>query len=208
MSIISFVYFDLGGVVIRNLTIDENAWSRMKRDLGVPPSFDQEFDAYYDKIELLVQAGADIDSFLPEMAQKFHLTFPIGYSVLTDLTSRFHKNESIWPVIDAAKKIGKIGLLTNTYPRLLDKIKQANLLPAVAWDVIIDSSIEGTQKPEARIYEIATERAGVAPEEIFFIDDRPKNLAAAERVGWQTFLYDPRHAEESSQHLMLQFMHA
>jgi HAD superfamily hydrolase (TIGR01509 family) len=38
-------------------------------------------------------------------------------------------------------------------------------------------------KPDRRIYEIAIQRAGVEPSEVFFVDDRLENVAGAQAVG-------------------------
>ena len=41
----------------------------------------------------------------------------------------------------------------------------------------------GSWKPEAKIYALALEKAGVKPEEAIFIDDQKKNVDAAEALG-------------------------
>jgi FMN phosphatase YigB (HAD superfamily) len=47
------------------------------------------------------------------------------------------------------------------------------------------SFLEGTIKPESRIYEIAISRSGFRPEEILFIDDLQANVMAAADQGMQ-----------------------
>ena len=47
----------------------------------------------------------------------------------------------------------------------------------------------GCLKPEARIFELAIKKAGVAPESIFFTDDRLENIEAAQRAGIQALLF-------------------
>jgi len=47
----------------------------------------------------------------------------------------------------------------------------------------------GCMKPEARIFELAIQKAGVAPESIFFTDDRPENIEAAQRAGIQALQF-------------------
>jgi glucose-1-phosphatase len=47
----------------------------------------------------------------------------------------------------------------------------------------------GCMKPEARIFELAIKKAGVAPESIFFTDDRLENIEAAQRAGIQALLF-------------------
>ena len=55
-------------------------------------------------------------------------------------------------------------------------------------DVVV-SGEERSAKPEARIYEIAETRFGVAPSALFFTDDNPANVAAAAARGWQAHLF-------------------
>lgn len=50
-------------------------------------------------------------------------------------------------------------------------------------DVVVISSEVGVRKPSRRIYEIACERLGVAPEECVLIDDLLHNLSGAARIG-------------------------
>jgi FMN phosphatase YigB (HAD superfamily) len=50
-----------------------------------------------------------------------------------------------------------------------------------SWAVI--SFEVGSMKPDRRIYDAAIERAGLPPEAIFFVDDRPENVAAARAAG-------------------------
>ena len=40
-----------------------------------------------------------------------------------------------------------------------------------------------------RIFELAIKKAGVAPENIFFTDDRLENIEAAQRAGIQALLF-------------------
>lgn len=64
------------------------------------------------------------------------------------------------------------------------------------FDDIIVSGVERCAKPDARIYEIAEARIGLAPERLFFIDDNPDNVAAAAARGWQAHLFTDAAALE------------
>jgi HAD superfamily hydrolase (TIGR01509 family) len=44
-------------------------------------------------------------------------------------------------------------------------------------------------KPERAIYEAAARLAGHEPNEIFFVDDRPENVAGAREAGFESVLY-------------------
>jgi putative hydrolase of the HAD superfamily len=56
-------------------------------------------------------------------------------------------------------------------------------------DVAIYSHEEGIHKPDPRIYAIASERLGVPPAEIVFLDDLQPNVDAARACGFQAILY-------------------
>ncbi len=56
-------------------------------------------------------------------------------------------------------------------------------------EMIIYSHEEGTEKPDARIYEIACERLGLAPDEILFLDDVEAYVEGARAVGMHAILY-------------------
>jgi len=50
---------------------------------------------------------------------------------------------------------------------------------------IVVSGAEKVAKPEPRIFEIAADRFGHAPQEMLFIDDKADNVATAAALGWQ-----------------------
>ena len=57
------------------------------------------------------------------------------------------------------------------------------------FDTEVISGHVGHAKPEGRIYEIVEERLGLAGSQIWFIDDRPDNVAAARERGWHAVLF-------------------
>lgn len=54
------------------------------------------------------------------------------------------------------------------------------------FDVIIESSKEGIRKPDPRIYQLACERVGVAPDTVVYLDDLGINLKPAREMGMTT----------------------
>lgn len=54
---------------------------------------------------------------------------------------------------------------------------------------VVNSSLVGVAKPDRRIYEIAAERAGVAPDRCLFVDDRQENVDAAVALGMTGVLH-------------------
>ncbi len=57
------------------------------------------------------------------------------------------------------------------------------------FDIPVISGRERAIKPEPRIYEILEERSGLKGPELFFTDDRPENITAAKKRGWQGHVF-------------------
>ncbi len=65
------------------------------------------------------------------------------------------------------------------------------LYPVLAeFDIPVISGREGVVKPEPRIYEILEERSGLSGPDLFFTDDRPDNIVAAQARGWRAHLFN------------------
>jgi epoxide hydrolase-like predicted phosphatase len=198
MEKIQHVFFDVGGVLLLDYS-GTNKWNEMKRDLGVTEENDAAFEHVWKKYEKLICIDCDVDTLIGDFKLALGITFPQGYSMLNDFVNRFEPNPSIWPVVESIKKMYSVGLLTNMYPRMLNAINAKHLLPDIEWDVVVDSSLVGYQKPDEKIYQLAEEMAGVAPESIFFVDNSAEHLVGAAKRGWQTLLYDTRNPVKSSQ---------
>lgn len=198
---ISFVYFDVGGVVIFDLSLQEN-WDQYKKDIGLKEKYYDEFDQLWDDMDPKLNIDTAVDSLIPVIEERFEINFPENFSLQADFVQRFRKNESIWPIVDQVKKTYSTGLLTNMYPGMLQAIHDGGLMPQISWDVIVDSSVVGFQKPDRKIYEVAQKMANTKPNEILFIDNTPRNVLAAKESGWNAFLYDQFDVKKSNRDLM------
>lgn len=195
-----FVYFDVGGVVIRDFS-GTHKWQELKANLGVKPDQDKLFDEIFGEFESEVCIGKDVEAFISIMKSQFGLEIPANYSFLADFVNRFEKNESIWPILHKLKASRKVGLLTNMYPNMLDAIYKAELMPDVKWDIVVDSSIEKVRKPQVEIFQLAQDRSSFRGEEILFVENGAKHIEAAKSFGWQTFLYNSSDVSGSNQKL-------
>ena len=202
MTKISFVYFDVGGVLVQDFS-DSPKWQNMMKEMGIPTSRYREFDEYYHQLDTEFCLGKHEDTALPAFIKKFSLTLPPNFSMRKYFIDHFFANsKTIWPLVVKLKTTHKIGLLTDMYLGMLDDIFSRKLIPPKStWDVIIDSTEVRSRKPMPEIYQIAAERAGVPAGEILFIDNREKNLAPAAKLGWQTFLYHSSDYEQSTHDL-------
>lgn len=89
-------------------------------------------------------------------------------------------------LVKAIKDAGQttLVLLTNNNPLLAEELPAifpdaARLFAPHAWC----SSMFGTAKPDPMVYERVALALGVSPSSLFFVDDSPANIAAAERAG-------------------------
>ena len=73
------------------------------------------------------------------------------------------------------------GLISNAWSDLREYLTREKMDDA--FDHIIISAEVGVAKPEAKIFEIALEQAGVSPNEAVFVDDFYVNIEGCEKVG-------------------------
>jgi putative hydrolase of the HAD superfamily len=90
-------------------------------------------------------------------------------------------------VVELARRLSEaytVGVLSNTTVLLEDELLARHGIHDM-WHVIVNSARVGVAKPDARIYEIAAERAGVSPAECVHIDDMENNVLGADAAGFR-----------------------
>lgn len=204
---ISFIFFDIGGVLIKDYTCSDK-WEQTKQSLGVEVEKSSEFDQIWHELaNPRVCIDYDVDQLIPELKQRLDLDIPNDYSLLQNFVDRFERNEHIWPLVHQVSQTCKIGMLTNMYPGMLDRIKSTGLLDEINWDVVVDSSQVKLQKPDNKIFMHAQQAAKVAPSQILFIDNTQGHLDSAASLGWQIHYFDSCDYQASTRKLgqLLQF---
>lgn len=201
---LSIVYFDVGGVVIKDFS-KTNKWNELQDELGITPKKRPLFEKFWKLHEKERCIGGDVEELIPLLKKELGLSIPNNYSLLDGFVKRFEQNTSLWPAIDTIKQTCRVGLLTNMYPQMFSEIEKRNLLPPIKWDVIVDSSIEKCQKPDDKIYEVAEYKARVRGNKILFVENSKKHIEVAKQRGWHTFLYDPADTNKSNEVLLTLF---
>lgn len=79
-------------------------------------------------------------------------------------------------------------ILSNTDPIHVEWM-EANLSVLQYFPERIYSCLVGVAKPGPGIYQIAIEKAGVEPEQIFYVDDALENVEAGRRAGLQAYQF-------------------
>lgn len=119
-----------------------------------------------------------------ELAERLYEAFsdPANYRLHADARS----------VLEEIRAAGlTIGLISNFEAWLEDLLERLEV--ASYFDVRVISGIEGVEKPDPRIFEIAVERAGVRPEEAAYVGDHPVfDVEGAAKAGLIPVLVDRR----------------
>jgi FMN phosphatase YigB (HAD superfamily)/DNA-binding XRE family transcriptional regulator len=185
----SFIYFDMNGCLIH---FYQQAFIKLGQDAGVPP--DVVETAFWHYNDDVCRGTLSLDDFNRELANRLKMESVRWQDYYLGAVEPITEMQEL---VDWASQHYRIGLLTNTMPGLVGTMRRNHQLPDVQYDVIIDSSEVGTIKPEAKMYELAVERAGCPPSEILTIDDSRVNLMAAEKLGWHVLWFDDSRPEES-----------
>ena len=86
-----------------------------------------------------------------------------------------------------------VGLISNAWLDLRDHIIEQKFDDA--FDHMVISAEVGVVKPDAKIYQIALEQAGVSPNEAVFVDDFIENIEGCEELGMHGIHFrDPKDA--------------
>lgn len=186
---VKFVYCDVNGVMVR---FYHHAFVSLAEETGA--ALDKVETTFWHYNEPVNRGEISIADFNKAMGR--HLG-------VKTIDWRRHYMGSIQPIeemkacLQEVHKKYKIGLLTNTMPGFLDEMFVKGLLPKLKYDVIIDSSVVNTVKPEEAIYQRAEKAAHATGSEIFFIDDSRANLTAANKFGWRVLWFDDYDPAES-----------
>lgn len=187
MSAIKFIYFDLGNVLLnfshQRMVDQVAAVAGVSSTIVQQNLFDNDLENRYETGEFnsiqfhaefcrLIDQECDLDDFLTACGDIFWL------------------NESAMPVVSqlAPLSIG-MGVLSNTCEAHWDFAMKRFSALRQFFPVCVTSFEAKSMKPDARIYQVAIERAGVSPGEIFFTDDKPENVQAALSAGFDAVLF-------------------
>lgn len=179
---VRFVFFDVNGCLVRFF---QAAFTRLAHESGLPA--DEVESAFWHYNDDVCRGDMTMAEFNRAFAKRLRLPAVDWAHYYLDAVEPIIAMHEL--VAWAAERY-HVGLLTNIMPGIVDELKSRRLLPDVPYDTIVDSSAVGAIKPEKRMYEIATQRAGVKPGEILLVDDDRTNLRAAEHFGWRVLWFD------------------
>lgn len=186
---VTFVYFDINGCLVRSTF---RAFTAIATDTGVASDLVESTFWHYNA--RVCRGDMTLQEFNQAMGDTLGLE---GFDWQPYYMETLEVVEEAVEAVRWASQHYRVGLLSNIMPGFIEEMRAKSHLPDVKFDVIIDSSEVKAIKPESRIYEIATEKAGCKPEEILLIDDSRTNLMAAEKQGWHVLWFNDYSAAES-----------
>jgi epoxide hydrolase-like predicted phosphatase len=188
---IKAVFFDLGGVIVR--TEFQAPREHLAERLGME---------YEDLVKLVFDSPSSIRASHGEISDKEHWA-----EVTKRLRRPAAETENIREEFFAGDVVDReileflrslrpdyfVGLISNAWPDLRDYIARQKFDDA--FDNMVISGEVGVIKPEARIYQIGLEQAGVSPKEAVFVDDLAENIEGCQAVGMHGIHFrDPQQA--------------
>jgi FMN phosphatase YigB (HAD superfamily)/DNA-binding XRE family transcriptional regulator len=185
---IRFVFFDMNGCLIR---YKYSIAAKLAEDAGSTSDVVESIVGRYD--DDINKGTVSMDEFNTALAERLHVMVDWNKYYLDAIEAVPHMDELVTWVAENYK----IGILTNTVPGVVGPMLETGTLPRIDYDTIVESCQVGALKPDERMYEIATELAGVPPEQILLIDDNKGNTNAASKYGWNVILFNVLHPEET-----------
>jgi putative hydrolase of the HAD superfamily len=188
MNTPSFIYFDLGNVIL-NFS-HQRACRQMAEVAGLSQArvwsvvFDGKLQHRYESGEI------DTAEFFESFCQATG-TQPDRQQLAEASSDIFWANRPLIPIIAQLRAASfPIGILSNTCPAHWRFICQRFTVIRQYFPTAVLSFEVGSMKPEPVIYRHAISRAGVAAEQIFYVDDRQEHVAAARLSGIDAHLYE------------------
>ena len=203
------VFFDVGGTLLRVHPSVGDVYATHARDFGFtgsPDDLNREFRQEWSNMggmeSLGQQKGLDIErAFWRELVRRvfekhggledFDHYFERIYNVFLKKENwRVFEDVTESGLLDQLKNNGTVlGVVSNWDSRLPEILKNIGLAPYFKF--ILASTVVGSAKPDAAIFEEAMQRAGVSPNEACHIGDEPlADIEGARNAGIDSILID------------------
>lgn len=188
---IDFVYFDIGGVLLR--------WQHVPKMLMDMHEFpEQEFHSIFSTYDNLACTGKiSLQESFEKMRQHIPNKNVQAFDYFGFVVNNFTPIKETHVFLRKVAERYPVGLLTNVQHKVYPAAINKGLVPDVQYAAVVQSCDVAVMKPSKEIYEIAQVKAGIIPEHILFIDDMQANIDAAVAQGWQGFVFDTDHPDES-----------
>ena len=182
---IKAIVFDWGGVLIDYPVLELNSYCA--NTLHVDKEL---FKETFTKFKTPFQKGKITEEELwDNICSELGVQKPTVPSLCEEAFRKVYSpKEEMFQLATNLKNNGyKIGFLSNTELPMLEYFKEQQY---DIFDVTVFSCVEGTVKPERKIYEILLKRLGVEAYEAVLIDDIKEYINAAQDIGMNGILFE------------------
>lgn len=176
---IKAIFFDMGGVILR--TADKTKRTKLAKENGMSL---EELDRFVFECKTAAQASMGMISVMEhwlDVTRRLQLPDSEMPRVRDSFFGGDVIDQEIISLIRSLKAKIKTGLISNAWDDMREWMTSQNIDDA--FNFMIISAEVGFAKPDARIYQMALDKAGVRPEESIFVDDLEKNITACNALG-------------------------
>lgn len=167
---VKWLFFDVGSTLVDEVECYKNRLIAIANAGGVEPEyvFEKAIELYKQNRKGDLEIANMLNVDLPKWDASSEMLYPDAEDVLKELHEKY-----------------KIGVIANQDYGTEDRLRAFDILKYI--DLVVASAEEGVAKPDRRIFDIALERAGVKPEDVFMIGDRIDNdIVPAKKLGMKT----------------------
>jgi epoxide hydrolase-like predicted phosphatase len=183
------VIWDLDGVIIRTENLSPR--SKQANRLGITRK-ELEWMAFSSESARQAELGEiSVDTHWHNLQQALQLNPSDLRSLKYEFWAGDHLDHNLMKFIRAMRIDFRTALVSNAWLDSRQAIIRRWCI-GDAFDEIIISAEVGLRKPDQRIFDLATKKLGVIPEEAVLVDDCEDNIAAAEEAGLKAICFhDP-----------------
>jgi putative hydrolase of the HAD superfamily len=204
------VFFDAGETLVHPHPTFADLFARTMRAQGYdvsPETVRERGHVVFDRFRAAAQAN-DLWTTSPERSRRFwhdvyrEFVAELGirdadglldvlYGTFTDLAN-YRAFEDVPAVLERLRESGLVLGVVSNFEEWLERLLE-QLGVRAYFSVAVVSGVEGVEKPDPRIFELAMERVGVTPEASVYVGDNPEfDVDPALEAGMYPVLLDRR----------------
>ncbi len=180
------IVFDFGGV----LTGEANRQAVVDFIRDTLQLSKEEYESAYQGKKLYLKEGGSDERYWLFYAKKKGIALPTNWSDAFQgvLIEAIGVNPKMYDLVEELKeKKITVGLLSNIDDRLAKMVRDFGLYRP--FEPCLLSCEIGFEKPDSRAYLHLLEKLNLPAKDVVFIDDKPENVEAAKKVGFDAILF-------------------
>ena len=183
------MFFDINGCLVR---FYHKAFTKIALEFSI--SSEDVETAFWHLNDAVCSGEISLDEFNRRLSDDLKID-PINFK-----DYYLSSVEAMPGMIELVNKISvdyEVGLISDIMPGFIDALIDKKLIPNLAYDAIVDSSVIKALKPELKMFKAAETMSKLASSELLLIDDSRTNLAAADKLGWHVIWFNDTDPKDS-----------